>query len=132
MKEPIFLTLADRIEGHAGAIRLFGGQEGIRDIGLLESAHAQAEAAFSGQWLHEDIFEMAAAYGFHICQNHPFLDGNKRAALATTLLFLELNRISLLDSEEVLFPAMIKISSGRMTKKELAAILRSLPKERKR
>ena len=132
MREPIFLTLADLIEGHAGAIHQFGGQEGIRDIALLKSAHAQAEAAFGGQWLHEDIFEMAAAYGFHICQNHPFLDGNKRAALAAALLFLDLNKLSLLDPDEVLFPAMLKISQGQMTKKELASILRSLPKERKR
>ena len=132
MKEPVFLTLADIIEGHAGAIRQFGGQEGIRDIGLLESAHAQAEAAFGGQWLHEDIFEMAAAYGFHICQNHPFFDGNKRAALAAALLFLEFNENSILDTKGLLLLSVLKISKGQMTKKEFAAILKSLPKERKK
>ena len=79
MKPPIFLTLAEVIDIHSNQIELYGGQKGVRDFGLLQSTLAQPEASFAGQWLHEDIFLMTAAYAFHICQNHPFFDGNKRS-----------------------------------------------------
>ena len=88
MKSLFFLTLSEVIDIHGNQIELYGGQKGVRDIGLLQSALAQPEASFAGQWLHEDIFLMAAAYAFHICQNHPFFDGNKRTALASALVFL--------------------------------------------
>ena len=101
----------------------------MRDIRLLESALAQPEASFAGEWLHVDIFEMASAYAFHICMNHPFLDGNKRAALVSALTFLELNDISLLDPKEKLREAMLKMADNQMTKKDFSALLRELPKE---
>ncbi len=82
MPEPCFLTLAEVIEIHVDQIKRYGGRQGIRDFGLLESALAQPEASFGGEWLHRDVYEMAAAYAYHICQNHPFIDGNKRTALA--------------------------------------------------
>ena len=100
MKTPDFLTLADVIEIHKNQILIYGGEYGTRDIRLLESALAQPEASFGGEWLHADLFAMASAYAFHICMNHPFLDGNKRAALVTALTFLELNGVSLLDPKE--------------------------------
>ena len=128
--EPLFLTLAEVVEIHSDQIKLYGGTDGIRDLRLLESALAQPEASFGGQWLHEDIFEMAAAYAFHIAQNHPFIDGNKRAALAGSLVFLEINRISILDPKQKLLEAMLKISEGKMDKKEFAEILRKLPREK--
>ncbi len=93
MKEPLFLTLAEVIEIHNDQIKRYGGSAAIRNIGLLQSAIAQPPASFSGQWLHGDIFMMAAAYAFHICGNHPFIDGNKRTALASALVFLRLNGI---------------------------------------
>ncbi len=83
-------------------------------------------AGFDGKLLHQDIFEMAAAYAFHICRNHPFVDGNKRTALACALVFLELNGISLLDPEGRLYPAMLDVASGTLDKNALADILRSL------
>lgn len=113
---------------HTDQIKLYGGSQGVRDIHLLQSALAQPEASFGGQWLHEDLFEMASAYAFHICQNHPFLDGNKRTALATALLFLEVNGTSLRDPKQKLLGAMLGISSGRLDKQEFAGILRKLPK----
>lgn len=128
-QEPIFLTLAEVVEIHTNQIGLHGGTQGIRDVHLLQSALAQPEASFGGVWLHEDLFEMAAAYAFHICQNHPFLDGNKRTALATALLFLEMNGISILDPKQLLCSAMLKISSSELDKKEFARILKKLPKE---
>lgn len=72
---------------------------------------------------------MAAAYAYHICQDHPFLDGNKRTALAAALVFLELNEISLLDPNEELLPAMLGIAQGKMKKDDLAELFRKLPRE---
>lgn len=72
---------------------------------------------------------MAAAYAYHIACNHPFIDGNKRAGLASALLFLKLNEISILDPDGVLEAAMLKVASGEMDKYEFAAVLRALPRE---
>src|SRR3990167_7585936 len=116
MKPPIFLTLSEVIDIHSNQIELYGGQKGVRDFGLLQSTLAQPEASFAGQWLHEDIFLMTAAYAFHICQNHPFFDGNKRTALASALVFLELNGISLDDPKGRLLAAMLNIAKGKMDK----------------
>jgi death-on-curing protein len=126
MKKITFLTLSEVIEIHSNQINLYGGKEGIRDISLLSSAIAMPYATFSGEYLHRDIYEMAAAYAFHICQNHAFIDGNKRTALASSLVFLELNGISIADPEEKLYEAMIKIASGKLSKESFAEILRSL------
>jgi len=126
MNSPIFLTLAEVINIHSNQIELYGGQNGVRDFGLLQSALAQPEASFAGQWLHEDIFLMAAAYAFHICQNHPFFDGNKRTALASALVFLELNSISLDDPKGKLLDAMLNIAKGNLSKKQFAQVLKEL------
>ncbi len=128
MKEPTFLTLAEVIELHNRQVLLFGGEMGIRDIHLLESALAQPEASFGGEWLHNDLFEMASAYAFHICQNHAFVDGNKRTALDVALTFLEANGISILDPHQKLLTAMLKMANGRLNKKGFAEILRMLVK----
>lgn len=125
-KNPVFLTLAEVIEIHTNQIELYGGLEGVRDIGLLQSALAQPESSFGGVWLHGDLLEMAAAYAFHISENHPFFDGNKRTALVSALVFLELNRISLFDPKQELLAAMLKIADGKLGKKEFAAILKKL------
>lgn len=126
LKPPLFLTLAEVVEIHSDQIERHGGTRGIRDIHLLQSALAQPEAGFGGKWLHEDLFEMAAAYVFHLSQNHPFLDGNKRTALASALVFLHMNGVSLLDPQQRLLAAVLKVSSGRLDKKEFAEILRNL------
>lgn len=132
MLDPVFLTLAEVVEVHSDQIRRYGGQEGLRDRNLLESALAQPEASFAGQWLHEDLHAMAAAYAYHICQNHSFVDGNKRAALACALVFLELNGSGLLDPQGKLKDAMLQVASGRMAKAELADLFRQLRQSRKR
>jgi death on curing protein len=91
---PLFLTLDDVLESHSEQIAAYGGRDGIRDLGLLESALAQPEAMFDGERLHADLFEMAAAYLLHLVMNHPFIDGNKRVGLEATLIFLEINGVS--------------------------------------
>ena len=131
MRTPVFLTLAEVIAMHADQIQRYGGQEGVRDFGLLESAIAQPEATYGGAWLHHDLHEMAAAYAFHLCQNHPFYDGNKRAALVCALMFLRFNRVaSMPDPRQQLKDAMLNIASGRMSKQEFAALLRRLARPR--
>ncbi len=128
MKKITFLTLAEVVEIHADQIEHYGGADGIRDINLLSSAVAMPYASFSGSFLHNDIFEMAAAYAYHISQNHPFVDGNKRTALASALVFLELNGISLVDPKEKLYESMLSLAAGKLNKAEFAEILRSLRK----
>lgn len=129
MKNINFLTLAEIIIIHNDQVNRYGGHQGVRDNHLLQSALAQPEASFAGTFLHEDIYEMASAYAFHICQNHPFFDGNKRAALAVALVFLEVNGIAIIDPKGQLFKAMIDMASGRLGKKEFAKLLRQLPCE---
>jgi death on curing protein len=77
---PTFVSIDEVLLLHALAILELGGAAGIRDRGLLESVLAQPQMAFQGQMLHRTLAEMAAAYAFHLCQNHPFADGNKRTA----------------------------------------------------
>jgi death-on-curing protein len=125
--DTFFLTLAEVIEIHADQIHRYGGQAAVRDLGLLESALAQPEASFAGQWLHGDDYEMAAAYAYHLCQNHPLIDGNKRTALAAALVFLVLNGISILDPRARLKNAMFRIASGEMSKADFTGLLKKLP-----
>jgi len=126
MHEPLFLTLVEVIEIHADQVRRYGGQEGVRDLGLLESALSQPQASFGGEWLHGTRYEMAAAYAYHICQNHPFFDGNKRAALMCALVFLELNGVRIRDPKGLLKNVMLETASGKKLKPELAQIFRKL------
>ena len=127
MRDPLFVTLAEVIHIHTDQIERYGGQDGVRDFGLLESALAQPEASFAGEWLHKDVFEMAAAYAYHVCQNHPFIDGNKRTALACALVFLECNGLSVLDPKGRLKGAMLGIAGGTVEKTQFAQWLRALP-----
>ncbi len=126
MKKALFLTLAEVIDIHSDQIDRYGGRGGISDINLLSSAVAMPYVSFSGEFLHRDLYEMAAAYTFHICQNHPFIDGNKRTALASALVFLEMNGISISDPEGKLYEALVNIASGKTTKQEFAGVLRNL------
>jgi death-on-curing protein len=87
------LTVANVLEVHAEAISQFGGSAGIREMALLESAVAAPQASFGGESVYNDLIEVAAAYLFFICRNHPFVDGNKRAALGACIVFLRLNGI---------------------------------------
>jgi death-on-curing protein len=121
----LFLTLDDIIESHQNQIDTYGGSHGIRDIGLLESAIAQPEASFGGQYLHADIFEMAAAYLYHLVMNHPFVDGNKRVGLEAALIFLEINNENLKASDQELIDLVLKTTAGQVGKREIAEFFRS-------
>ncbi len=126
MTEPDFLSVNDVLQIHEEQIDAYGGIRGIRDAGLLESAVMMPQAGFGGQYLHEDLFEMAAAYAFHIAENQPFLDGNKRTALVSALVFLDLNGFEVLDTEKRLYDAMIAIANKQMDKSDLSRLLENL------
>ena len=101
---------------HDDQIRLYGGVYGVLDDAALHMPQAQ----FNGQFLHSTIFHMAAAYGFHLCQNHPFLDGNKRTAGMAMFTFLMLNGLEPLATEIEYYETMMAVASGQMSKEQLA------------
>lgn len=80
-------------EIHADAIAKFGGTDGVRDMALLESAVAAPQAGYGRKSVYTDVAEIAAAYLFYLCRNHPFIDGNKRTALGACIVFFRLNGI---------------------------------------
>jgi len=117
---PKFLSLDEVLELHADQISSFGGTPGLRDEGLLESALAQPQATFGGQFLHPTISEQAAAYLYHIAMNHPFIDGNKRTAFAVMDTFLRLNGCALNLTDYRAYDLVMRVAGGTMTKEELS------------
>ena len=97
-----FLTVSDIIEIHEYQIENFGGATGVRDVNLLKSAIGLPESSFGGVFRHPTISEMAAAYLYHLVENHPFVDGNKRVGAMAALIFLDINNIDF-DAPEELF-----------------------------
>ena len=97
--DPLFLELHEVLEIHRDQIERYGGSEGLRDLGLLQSALAMPRSGFGDHYFHSDLFEMAATYLFHIVSNHPFLDGNKRTGAMAAFTFLKLNRVTLTASD---------------------------------
>ena len=118
-----FLDKETLLAFHEDQVETYGGKKGIRDEGLLESALAQPEASFGGEYVHKTIYEMAAAYGFHICQNHPFYDGNKRTALIAMYTFLFVNGYRLQADKKSLYAIVMDLASGNVGKEELADYL---------
>jgi death-on-curing protein len=121
---PIFLTLAEILEIHRDQINRYGGDLGIRDLGLLQSAVAMPAAGFGGRFVHGDLYEMAAAYLFHIVQNHPFVDGNKRTGVVAALVFLALNNVVVEAEEGVLEKVVWTVARGEAEKGTLAEFFR--------
>ncbi len=124
MADPTFLTLDEVLALHDDQLRRYGGTTGLRDLGLLSSALGTVSATFDGQFLHQSLSEMAAAYLFHITQNHPFLDGNKRVGLAAALVFLWLNDFEVEADDDELTDLVMGVAEGRVTKAEVAVFLK--------
>lgn len=118
--EPQFLTLEEVLAIHENRIRKYGGSSGVRDLGLLQSALGSVEATFGGQFLNETLLEMGASYLYSICRNHPFIDGNKRTALACELAFLRLNGTRITSGEDDLTDLVIGVAEGRVSKAAIA------------
>lgn len=121
---PTFLTLEEVLEIHRDQLERYGGRQGVRDIRLLQSAIAAPQAGVGGDYLHDDLFEMAAAYLFHLVRNHPFVDGNNRVGAAAVLVFLSLNSIEVEVQEHKLVNMVQQVAHGRMHKGEVATVFR--------
>ncbi|MGQ0633434.1 MAG: type II toxin-antitoxin system death-on-curing family toxin [Planctomycetaceae bacterium] len=110
---------------HERVLREYGGAESVRDRGLLESAVAMPAAGFGGQFLHLGIPAMAAAYLFHLCRNHPFVDGNKRTALAAAIAFLYANHFQLKASLKEVESLTLGVADGSVTKEHATEFFRA-------
>lgn len=119
MKEIVFIPKDIIISIHEQLIDSYGGISGIQNEGLLDSALGQPKIIFDGDYLHDSLVKMAAAYGFHLCMNHPFIDGNKRIALVAMDTFLQRNGYEISASEKEVYKVIIKLASGELTKSEL-------------
>jgi death-on-curing protein len=117
----IYLSVDQVTELHAAAIERFGGTNGIRSLDLLESAVYQAQQSAFGEDAYPSIPEKAAAYGFFIAQNQPFLDGNKRAGANAMLAFLYLNGFALDQSDDQIADAFIQLGTHALTKEQFFA-----------
>lgn len=126
-----FLEKKTILTFHRDQIKTYGGKHGVRDEGLLESALAQSQTTFGGEYVHENIFQMATAYGFHISKNHPFFDGNKRTALVAIYTFLFVNGYRLKADKKSLYAVTIDLANGNIEKEELASFLENNTIERK-
>lgn len=120
-----YITYQYVIEIHDNLINEYGGRKGLLNEGLLKSALEMPKARFNGKDLHRTIFDKAAAYLFHLIQNHPFVDGNKRTASMTAMVFLSSNykkKITIFDVEYQ--ELILKVAQGSITKKEIAKFFR--------
>lgn len=129
--EPLFLDVEDVVELHASQLEVYGGSAGLRDRGLLESAVAQPQASFGGEFTHQGLFAMAAAYLFHIVSNHPFVDGNKRAGLLSAVVFLDVNGISIDDPSDALYELTMGVAESRIDKAAIAVELERITKAKR-
>jgi death-on-curing protein len=118
-------------EIHAVAIRDFGGSDGVREMALLGSAVAAPQASFGGQSPYQDLPEVAAAYLFYLCRNHPFIDGNKRAALGACLVFLRLNGFEPEKDGPEWEQLTLDVASSALDREQTTARLRKLLRTRK-
>jgi death-on-curing protein len=124
VNEPTFLTLNEVLHIHDRSLAEHGGSEGVRDLGLVESALGSAKnTVFYGQG---DVFDIAASYAFHLAEAQAFLDGNKRTAVASALVFLARNGVYARPGKWELYLAMIQIAEKKLTKADLAVLFRKL------
>ena|SRR5437773_11855791 len=126
---PVFLTLDEVLAIHQDQIMRYGGTPGVRDLGLLQSALAQPCGTFGGQFLHANLMEMAAAYLFHLVQNHPFTDGNKRVGLVATLVFLEFNGKEIDAPDADLETLVLSVAQGQANKTAISSFLQQHEKQ---
>lgn len=127
--EPRFLSLGRVIAIQRDSIDHYGGDSGVRDMGLLESAIAQPRAAFGGQYLHEDLASMAATYLFHLAMNHPFVDGNKRVGATAAFIFLDMNKAEFTADEKAFKELVMDLAAGKFDKADVIAFFKKHVRE---
>lgn len=110
---------------HTDILKRYGGLPGIRDRNLLASALAQPRMSVGRKFLHRTLFDKAATYGYRLCRNHPFVDGNRRVAFVLMDIFLQKNHWMIMASEEEAYSMMIDLADGRLTKQFLAKWLKT-------
>ncbi len=120
------LTVEVVQEIHAEAIGQFGGSAGIREMALLESAVAAPQASFGGESVYTDLAEVAAAYLFFLCRNHPFVDGNKRAALGACIIFLRLSGVEPQPDSQAWEDLTLDVAASRIDREQTTTRLRAL------
>jgi death-on-curing protein len=120
----IFLNTKDLLDIHEFVINRYGGASGTRDLNLLDSAASQPKATFDGIFVHKDIYEMAAAYFFHIIKNHAFVDGNKRTGVACTNTFLILNGYEINLTGPQLYKIAINVAASITSKADLIKLFK--------
>ena len=125
-----FLSVDDVLAIQENTIAHEGGLAGVRDPGLLESAVLMPQQQFGGQYLHEGLAAMAAAYLFHIAQNHAFHDGNKRTAALAALVFLDVNGVESLPEPDPLEDMTMRVAASLSGKDELTEWMRRQVGER--
>lgn len=123
MKDYTFLDFDRIVQLNRLAVKTFGGSDGVRDKGLIESAIYQPQASIGEQYLHETIYQMAAAYYYHISESQGFSDGNKRTGFLALFAFLKLNGCDLTIPDDYLWPFLLEVASGTKSKGELANFL---------
>ena len=121
---PDFLGLDEVLEIHRDQIERYGGRRGVRDLALLESALGMPGAGAAGRYFHEEPFEMAAAYLFHIVRDHPFVDGNKRTGAMAAFVFLAMNGRRLKATNAAFERLVRSVAEGRKGKADVAAFFR--------
>lgn len=126
MIDPVFLSVDDVLSLHADQLERYGGLPGVRDAGALQAAVETPRATFDGEYLHADLFSMAAAYAFHIAERQAFVDGNKRAGLNAALVFLLMNGWIVRDPNARLYDAIIDIAVRKLDKVGLAQLFQEL------
>jgi len=122
--DPAFLELGEILLIHRDQLERYGGSAGVRDVAILQSATAMPRAGIADRYLHENIFEMAAAYLYYIVRDHPFVDGNKRTGAVAALVFLAMNDIDILVDEDGLETMVRSVAEGTTTKADVAMFLR--------
>ena len=125
----VHLTIDVVREIHAEAIKQFGGLNGVRDENLLASAVLTPQSSFGGKSPYADMVEIAAAYLFYICKNHPFLDGNKRTAMMSAIVFLRLNGMEPLPDSTEWEKVMLDVAASKIDRDETTRRLRKLLKK---
>lgn len=128
MTAPLFLSVEDVLAFHADTIAHEGGADGLRDPALLDSAVAMPQAMFGGVYLHDGIPAMAAAYLFHLCQAHAFVDGNKRTAILSSHAFLDVNGFEFSCDPDELYELVLSVADSSLSKdaltKRVSAVIR--------
>jgi death-on-curing protein len=111
---------------HEAVIEEFGGLRGVRDEGLLSSAVAAPQATVAGRSPYADLLEVAAAYLYYLCRNHAFNDGNKRVAMASSIVFLRLNGVEPASDAPEWESMMLDIAASRLDREQTTRQLRKL------